>query len=90
VKPSLVTPSRKKFNLLLVARPAECIARKVSGEDEAGLDTEVLQVSMVLLALQDHMDRKAPREIKVLQDLKAIRALKAPKAILVNPSQPLL
>jgi len=65
-------------------------ARKVPGEDEEGLVIEVLQASMVRLGLRDHRAQKVFREIRDLLDLRAIRALKDPRAILVNPSQPLL
>jgi len=56
-------------------------------KDEAGL---VPQASMVHPGLRDHRDQEVFREIRDLRDLKAIRALKEPRAILVNPSQPLL
>ena len=64
--------------------------QKVSGEDEEGLVTEVPQASMVRLVLRGHRAQKVFREIRDLLDLRVIRALKDPRAILVNPSQPLL
>jgi len=64
--------------------------QKVSGEDEEGLVTEVPQASMVRLGLRDHRAQKVFREIRDLPGLKVIRALKVPRAILVNPSQALL
>jgi len=64
--------------------------RKVSGEGEEGLVTEVPQANMVRLGLRDHRAQKVFREIRDLLVLRAIRALKDPRAILVNPSQPLL
>jgi len=45
---------------------------------------------MVRLGLRDHRAQKVFREIRDLLGLRVIRALKDPRAILVNPSQPLL
>ena len=50
----------------------------------------VPQASMVRLGPRDHRDLKVLREIRDLLDRGAIRALKDPRVILVNPSQLLL
>ena len=67
--------------------PVQFIVRKESGDAEAGL---VPQANMVRLGPGDHRGLKVLREIRGLLDLGAIRALKDPKVILVNPSQLLL
>ena len=96
VKPS----PEKKFKW-----PVQFIVRKESGDAEAGLVLRaslgsqdlreivaglVPQASMVRLGPRDHRGLKVLREIRGLLDLVAIRALKDPRAILVNPSQLLL
>jgi len=50
----------------------------------------VPQANMVHPGLRGHKDQKVFREIRDLLDLKEIRALKDPRVILVNLSQPLL
>ncbi len=92
VKPSIVKSLEKKFDLLLAVRSAMSIVPKVSGENEAGLVPEALQVNMDRPGCKDHRDLKETkvlREFRDLRDLKAIKAPKDPRASLVNPSQPL-
>ena len=51
------------------------------------------QASRVRLDLTDRKDLKETKVLKEIRDhlgLKAIKALKGPREILVNPSQPLL
>ena len=48
------------------------------------------QANMVRLGLRGHRAQKVFREIGDLLDIRVVRALKDPRAILVNPSQPLL
>ena len=67
--------------------PVQFIVRKESGDAEAGL---VLQASMVRLGPRGHRGLKVLREIRAPLDLGAIRALKDPGVILVNPSLLLL
>ena len=91
--PVVTTSSRKKFNWCLVPWPAPCTALKASGEDEGSLVTEDLQANMVLLGpgdCRDLKEKKGLKEIRDPRDLKATRAPKDPRAILVNPFQPLL
>ena len=78
VKPS----PEKKFKW-----PVQFIVLKESGDAEAGL---VLQASMVRPVPWDHRGLEVLREIRGLLDLGAIRALRDPRVILVNPSQLLL
>ena len=85
--------------------PVQFIVRKESGDVEAGLVLQasmvheglreivaglVPQASMVRLGPRDRRGLKVLREIRGLLDLGAIRALKDPRVILVNPSQLLL
>ena len=89
VKPSIVTSSEEKYDLPWVPRSARFIAPKASGEDEAGLVLEALQVNTDLPDLRDPMELKEikdPREFRDLLDLKAPRDL---RAIQANLSQPL-
>ena len=96
VKPS----QEKKFKW-----PVQFIVRKESGDVEAGLVLQaslvsqglreivadlVPQASMVRLGPRNHRALKVLREIRGPLDLGATRALKDPRAILVNPSQLLL
>ena len=67
-----------------------CIVRKVPGEKEADLVTEALQVNMARLGLKDHKDLRVVLEIRDLQDLKAMKVLRDPRVIVVNPLQRLL
>ncbi len=79
-------------NLPGVAWPAISTAPKASGEDEAGLVPEALQVNMDRPGRKDHRDLKETkvlREFRDLLDLKATKAPKDPRASLVNLSQPL-
>ena len=61
--------------------------QKESVEDEEG---QVPQANMDQLGPRDHKDREVLKEIRGLLDQMAIRALKDPRAILVNSSQLLL
>ena len=66
---------RKEIQLALGSRACKIHCPKEPGDDEAGL---VAQASMV---------RQGPKDHRGPLDLGAIRALKDPRAILVNPSQ---
>ena len=78
-----VKPSQEKK----LKWPVQFIVRKESGDAEADL---VLQASMVRLGPRDPRGLKVLRELRGPLDLGAIRAVKDPMVILVNPSQLLL
>ena len=67
-----------------------CIVQKVPGEEEADLVTEALPANMAHLGLRDYKDLRVPLEIRDLQDLKAMKVLRDPRVIVVNPLQRLL
>jgi len=62
---------------------------KASGEDEAGLVLEALQVNTDLPDLQDPRELKESKDPKESRDLQGPKALRDPRAILANLSQPL-
>ena len=67
-----------------------CIAQEVPGEKEADLVTEAPPANMAHLGLRDHKDLRVLLEIRDLQDLKAMKVLRDPRVVVVNPLQRLL
>ena len=88
-KLSIMTKWKQKCFLLWAARPVQFSASKASGENEAGLVPEDLQVNTDHSEPRDPIELKEikdPRDFRDLQDLKAFKDL---RAIWSNLSQPL-